>query len=195
MVRSVVVTIDAVLVRQTMKLGALAQRERRERERLRLVAAELFVQGVRQVEIVRLLEVSPQTVNNWHKRWVRDGHDGLLSTGPSGPRSYLDEEQFRALVRELDKGPAAHGWEDQRWTLARIGRVITETTRVVYAASDGVWRLLTRIGWSWQTPTRRAVERHEEAIRAWRIEVWPRVKDPQPGPGHGSASSTSPEPR
>ena len=178
-----------------MKLGALTERERRERERLRLVAAELFAQGVRQAQIARLLEVSPQAVNNWHKRWTRDGCDGLLSTGPSGPRSYLDDEQVRIVLWELDKGPAAHGWEDQRWTLARIGRVITETTGVVYAAPDGVWRLLKRIGWSWQTPTSRAIERDEQVISAWRTEVWPRVKDPRPGPGHGSASPTSPEPR
>lgn len=178
-----------------MKLGALTERERRERERLRLVAAELFTQGVRQAEIARLLEVSPQVVNNWHKRWKRDGRDGLLSTGPSGPRSYLDDDQVRTVLRELDKGPAAHGWEDQRWTLARIGRVITETTGVAYAAPDGVWRLLRRTGWSWQTPTSRAIARDEQVVSAWRTEVWPRVKDPRPSPERGSASSTSPERR
>lgn len=114
------------------------------------------------------MEVSPQAVNAWHKRWMRDGQDDLLSTGPSGPRSWLDDEQVRAVLRELNKGPQAHGWQDQRWTPARIGRVITETTGVVYAAPDGVWRLLKRIGWSWQVPTSRAIERDEEATSARR---------------------------
>jgi transposase len=178
-----------------MKLGGLTERERRERERLRLAAAELFAQGVRQAEVARLLEVSPQAVSQWHKRWVRDGEDGLLSAGPSGARSYLDDEQVRLVLRALNRGPAAHGWDDQRWTLARIGRVITESTGVVYAAPDGVWRLLKRIGWSWQVPATRAVERDEEAITAWRTEVWPRVKDPPPTRERGSASRTNRGPR
>jgi DNA-binding CsgD family transcriptional regulator len=51
---------------KTMKLRALTERERRGRERLRLVAAGLFIQGVRQAEVARLLEVSPQAVNPAH---------------------------------------------------------------------------------------------------------------------------------
>ncbi|MGW1257698.1 helix-turn-helix domain-containing protein [Streptomyces sp. NPDC002513] len=29
---------------------------------------------------------------------------------------------------------------------------------------SGVWRLLDRLGWSWQVPKVRAVERNEEAM-------------------------------
>ncbi|WP_274919518.1 helix-turn-helix domain-containing protein [Streptomyces sp. WZ-12] len=62
--------------------------------------------------------------------------------------------------------------EDQRWTLARIGRLIEERFHVTYEIS-GVWRLLDRLGWSWQVPKVRAVERDEEAMAAWRRETWP----------------------
>jgi hypothetical protein len=78
-----------------MKLGGLTERERRERERLRLVAAELFAHGVRQAAVDRRLEVSPQAVSQWHQRWVRDGEDGLLSTGPSLACPYLDDDHVR----------------------------------------------------------------------------------------------------
>src|SRR5919205_93849 len=72
----------------------------------------------------------------------------------------------------LRAGPMEHGWEDQRWTLARIGRLIEERFHVTYEVS-GVWRLLDRLGWSWQVPKVRAVERNEEAIAAWYTETWP----------------------
>ena len=36
--------------------------------------------------------------------------------------------------------------------------------------------LLHRIGWSVQVPARRAAERNEAAITAWREETWPVVK-------------------
>ncbi|GGP50969.1 winged helix-turn-helix domain-containing protein [Saccharothrix coeruleofusca] len=174
--------------------GGLTGPERQEREQVRLRAADLFDQGMSQADIARLLGVSPQAVSQWRKHFTEHGVDGLLSAGPSGARCYLDDEQIRTVLRELDKGPAAHGWADQRWTLARIGRVITETTGVVYAAPDGIWRLLRRIGWSWQMPRTRALERNEEVITAWRTEVWPRVKHPR-ARQRGSASRTKRAPR
>jgi hypothetical protein len=36
--------------------------------------------------------------------------------------------------------------------------------------------LLHRIGWSVQVPARRAAERDEDAIAAWREETWPVIK-------------------
>jgi len=39
-----------------------------------------------------------------------------------------------------------------------------------------VWRLLRRLGWSPQRPTRRASERDEVEIARWRAEEWPRIK-------------------
>ncbi|WP_275426596.1 winged helix-turn-helix domain-containing protein [Streptomyces sp. CS147] len=39
--------------------------------------------------------------------------------------------------------------------------------RVSYRA-EGTWRLLTRRGWSWQQPTRRAIERDDDAIEVWK---------------------------
>jgi hypothetical protein len=36
--------------------------------------------------------------------------------------------------------------------------------------------LLHRIGWSVQVPVRRAAERDEAAIAAWREEIWPVIK-------------------
>lgn len=88
----------------------------------------MFTQQVQQAQIARSLGVSPQAVNQWHQRWSQGGVDALLSTGSSGAVSYLDDNQVRAVMRALEQGPQAHGWDDQRWPLARIGRVITEAT-------------------------------------------------------------------
>jgi transposase len=74
------------------------------------------------------------------------------------------------LEEELGRGPAAHGWEDQRWTLARVQTVIVGTSHVTCSIA-GVWRLLHRHGWSWQSPARRALERDEDAVELWSKEV------------------------
>jgi hypothetical protein len=79
------------------------------------------------------------------------------------------------LERELERGPLAHGWTDQRWTLARVKTMIGRLFHVSYTV-EGTWRLLRRYGWSWQQPARRAIERDDDAVELWKREVWPRVK-------------------
>ncbi|MEU2006923.1 winged helix-turn-helix domain-containing protein [Rhodococcus sp. NPDC019609] len=48
----------------------------------------------------------------------------------------------------------------------------------------------TRLGWSRQRPARRAVERDEDAIVAWRENEWPRIKKLRGAEVRGSASRT-----
>ena len=39
-----------------------------------------------------------------------------------------------------------------------------------------IGRLLKSLGWSWQKPTKRALERDEKKIEKWKEEDWPRIK-------------------
>ena len=80
----------------------------------------------------------------------------------------LTPAQLRELEAVLDAGPAAWGWQDQCWTLARIGALVRERFGVDYTLA-GLDVLLHRIGWSVQVPARRAAERDEDAIAAWRL--------------------------
>ncbi|WP_052440134.1 helix-turn-helix domain-containing protein [Streptacidiphilus albus] len=91
-------------------------------ERRRMLAAELFEQGVKQAEIGRLLGVSRQAVGQWHAAWVAGGADALVGH-VGGAAAYLTLEQEEAVLAELKRGAQAFGWEDQWWTLARIARV------------------------------------------------------------------------
>ena len=55
--------------------------------------------------------------------WQAGGAPGLASKGQAA-RCRLDRDQLAELDRVPYAGPAAAGWEDQRWTLVRdlIGR-------------------------------------------------------------------------
>jgi transposase len=78
------------------------------------------------------------------------------------------------LQSELELGPAAHGWADQRWTLARVTALIGRLFHVHYTLR-GTSYLLHRIGFTPRVPIHRAAERDEEAVAAWRTETWARV--------------------
>ena len=89
----------------------------------------------------------------------------------------MSPAQWERLERELQRGPLAHGWDDefQGWTLKRVKLLIGRMFHVGYTV-QGVWKLLRRHGWSAQVPLRRAIERDEEAIEVWKSGVWPEVK-------------------
>ena len=95
------------------------------------------------------------------------------------------------MEEELRRGPMAHGYATQLWTLARVAEVIERVTGVRYHPGH-VWRLLHELGWSVQRPARRAAERDEEAIARWVKKDWPRVTKARDAAGRGSSSTTSP---
>ena len=152
-------------------------------------AADLFAKGVSQAGIGRELEVSHQTVSDWHKLWKVGGKQALKRTGqPGRPRKVTDADLAK-VERALQKGPKANGYPTDLWTLARVAEVIENTTGVTYHPGH-VWKVLRRMGWSRQRPARRAAERDDEAIEQWVNDRWPRVKK-TPGPGRrGSSSKT-----
>ncbi|MFE4819290.1 winged helix-turn-helix domain-containing protein [Streptomyces sp. NPDC056704] len=90
-----------------------------------------------------------------------------------------------------DAGPAASGWSDQCWTLARIAEIVRRRFGAEYTVA-GLDPLLHRIGWSVQVPSRKAAERNEAKIAAWKDEQWPVIKGGRRTRAPGSASRTKP---
>jgi transposase len=159
--------------------GGLTAEERARREQVRLEAAELIEAGASDREIARRFRVSRMSANRWRRTLKTGGRAALASRGAGGARCKLTPAQLRELETVLEAGPATSGWdEDQCWTLARIVEVIRARFRVEYTLA-GVDLLLHRIGWSVQVPARRAAERDEARIAAWREEAWPVVKGPR----------------
>ncbi|MFD3940007.1 winged helix-turn-helix domain-containing protein [Streptomyces sp. NPDC058611] len=157
--------------------GGLTDAERAGRERVRLQAVTGFEAGEKNGEIAAALRVSERSVERWRRQWREEGLAGVASKGSPG-RPRLSETQIARLEQELERGPLAHGWADQRWTLARVKTMIGRLFHVSYTV-EGTWRLLRRHGWSWQQPARRAIERDDDAVELWRREVWPRVRAPR----------------
>lgn len=138
-------------------------------------AAQMFADGSSAAQVAAELRVSERSAYKWRRAWQGDGSAGLVSKGHSGARCVLDDAQVTQLGRLLDEGPAAFGYDDQRWTLLRVAAVIE--ARFGYRYTErGVSYLLERMGFSWQTPRRRSVNRDEEQIQTWHRRRWPSVK-------------------
>src|SRR5262249_25312702 len=152
-----------------------ARRDFAALEARRFQAARLFGRGTSQAAVARELGVSRTTASRWYQAWQDKGRRALKGAGRAGRRPRLDPRQWARVETALLKGPAAHGYATDLWTLPRIATVITRLTGVRYHPAH-VWRILQGLNWSLQRPARQARERDEAAIRGWQRQRWPQVK-------------------
>ena len=158
---------------------------------MRLAAAEWIEEGASDREVAVRFRVTRMSANRWRRALAAGGRPALASKGPGGARCKLSPAQVAELEALLEAGPAAWGWADQCWTLSRIVEVVHERFGVDYTLA-GLDLLLHLMGSSVQVPARRAAERDEEQIAAWREETWPEIKERRRTWAPGESSRTSP---
>ncbi len=144
-------------------------------EQRRLEAIALLEQGWSGSEVARHFGVTPAAVSQWKAAYQRHGPDAMKSTPHTGRPAKVTAKQLEHLEKLLLQGPEKHGYTTALWTLSRVVAVIKKHFGICYDPS-GIWHLLVRMGWSCQKPERRARERDEEAIAAWRKNDWPHIK-------------------
>lgn len=176
-----------------MILGGLSDERRAFRERIRMAAVGMFAAGQGNTVVAKQLRVSVRSVQRWRRSWQHGGSQALLSRG-SAARPTLSEALFAVLEEELAKGPLAHGWPDQTWTLARIKTLIGRRFHKSLALST-IMEMLRSYGVSHQVPARRAVERDEEKVTGWVKDTWPQVEAPRRRSGPSSSLRTRPDSR
>ncbi|MEO3744745.1 helix-turn-helix domain-containing protein [Plantactinospora sp. B5E13] len=112
--------------------GGMNAAARARREEVLSQAATMLEESKPTTQIASELRGSEKSVREWRRRWAAGGTNALASTGPGGSDCKLSPEQRKELTRTLDEGPLAHGWEDARWTLARVAEVIERRFAVGY---------------------------------------------------------------
>src|SRR2546430_14684293 len=132
--------------------------ERARRERVRLAAAEVNEAGASDRAIAKRFRVSRMSVNRWRRALAVGGREALASKGAGGAKCKLTPAQVTELEEILDAGPAAAGYLDQCWTLARVAEQCWQRSGVEYTLA-GMAVLLHRIGWAVQVPARRGAGR------------------------------------
>jgi len=77
--------------------------------------------------------------------------------------------------RQTDRRVRFRGSRGEVWTCRRIAKVVVQEFGVSYSRSQ-ISRLLKELEWTPQVPLTRALQRDEQAIERWRVEVWPEIK-------------------
>jgi transposase len=141
----------------------------------RVRAGRMLQRGLAPAEVAERVGVARQTVYTWKQVLDEGGIEALRESRRTGPSSKLDEAARSRLYNVLLESPIAHGFGTELWTLRRVQQVIQRLFGVRYSEVH-VWRLLGQMGFSSQKPEKRALERDEGAIRAWKRRTWPALK-------------------
>src|SRR3954470_24968864 len=171
--------------------GGLTADERADREQVRQATADWLPEGATDREVAARFRVTGCRPTAGATRWPPAVARHWRRREPVGAHCQLSPAQLDELQVRLDAAPAAEGWADQCWTLARIAALVRTRFGVNYTL-PGLDLLLHRMGWSVQVPARRAADRDEEQITAWREETWPEIKERRRTWAPGWSSRTSP---
>lgn len=134
-------------------------------EALRLEAAALFADDVSAEQVAKRLRVSERSAYRWKAAWSAGGAKALSSKGPLGPACRLSSMSQAKLAATLAEGPAAHAWDDQVWTGARVATLIGRRFHKSYSPSAAI-RLMRRLGFTPQMPARLPQNRAQVAEMA-----------------------------
>lgn len=142
----------------------------------RLQAWKLCQQGWNQRAIAGLLEVNESSVSRWFQQArLAGGAKALRRRKAPGATRRLPRAQWPRLRVLLQHGAEAHGFHGALWTRQRVAALIEREFAICYSPRH-VGRLLAAMNWSVQRPLRRARQRKEDKITAWRRERWPALQ-------------------
>lgn len=150
--------------------------EQAKREYRRKLAWKLFnEEGMRKIEIARLLGVSKGAVSQWTKAANEGGEEALEHKKPTGRPPLLDGYELDLLDQLIQHNPEAYGFAGEVWTRKRVGKVISMAFEVHFSEQH-VGNILRRLGFSRQKPRVKAAQRDETKIEEWKETVLPEIK-------------------
>ena len=129
--------------------GEERARQRANLEAVRERASELFAEGCSAATVAKDLNVARQTATEWRARW-QSGGAAALRNRKLGRPSAVPDSQLPAIEQALLTGAAAHGFDSDRWTTARVAVVVQRITGVQLGRRGVQLLLRERLGWRFQ---------------------------------------------
>lgn len=162
----------------------------RQLEKRRHKAMEFLDSGLSLNEVARKIGCNASSVMRWRDARRKHGQQGLESRPVPGRPLKLSAKERKRLIVILLRGAMANGYKTELWTTARIAELIERRFGITYHP-DHIGRLMFSLGWSYQKPGRRPLQRDEKFIEQWKQKEWPRIKKTPSGWEPISSSSTN----
>ena len=158
--------------RDARKISSEAQYE------LRCRCLRMLRQGMKQVEVASILEVSRTSVVRWWRNYRQEGMNGLKQKTRGrrhGQKRRLGREQERSIQRMLvDKTPDQLKLPFALWTRKAVQEAIAQHYDVKLPIRT-VGEYLHRWGFTPQKPVKKAYEQQPERVRKWLDDEYPGI--------------------
>jgi transposase len=147
-------------------------------EDIRIRSVRLIMdEQVRVQDVAESLGLRRSTVYSWVKTYKEHGEQALLAKPIPGRPSKLSDEQVRAVYTILlGKDPRQLQFDFALWTRWMV-RDLIKRMFDVELTEQSVGRMLRRLGMSPQRPLVRAYEQDPEAVRRWKTETYPAIRE------------------
>lgn len=153
--------------------GAKSRKDLAEWRRARAVIS--YIEGKPVIEIAANLGVTRGSVNRWLQWYDACGIDGLRTGDRPGRPPRLTPEQRLELVKLIEAGPLASGFDTGIWTGPMVGELIRRQYGVAYHPHH-IPRILHSLGFSVQRPRKRLARADAEKQEIWLSKRLPAIK-------------------
>ena len=158
--------------RDGRKLGRNTQEEFRK-----LAIKRVIEDGEKPSVVIASLRMCRTTIYRWLRAYKKRGEAGVRSRKATGRPSKLSIRQKRQVARWMNgKDPRQYGFDFGLWTRRIVAELIKERFGIELGVT-AVGRLLAEMGITPQKPLRRAYERDPDAIKKWKEEYYPELKE------------------
>ncbi len=145
-------------------------------EHLRRLAVRRVQSGETPGAVSASLGMYRTSIYKWLRGYARQGEAALASRKAPGPTPKLTDAQKRQVRGWIvGKDPRQWGFDFGLWTRQIVQTMIRERFNVSLTLPS-VGHLLTSLDITPQKPLRRAYERDEAAVRAWKERVYPALR-------------------
>ena len=142
--------IDYKLNDKELEVIQQAMNHARQAEvRQRATAIHLLHQDYKPKELAKMMAVSTGCIYTWHRRWRKEGLEGLKNRPKSGRPAKADEAYQQLLEDLLEAEPSEYGYGFAFWTVDRLREHLRQETgislsnrrfRVLLKKKDYVYR-------------------------------------------------------
>jgi len=149
-----------------------------QQELLRQQAIRLRLEGHSFKEIGSLLNVHPDTVGRWYKRYQAGGKAALAvgKRGPKNkPRRLTEAQEQRVIASIRDQMPDQFKLGFALWTRRAIAQLIKQFWGISIPVRT-MGDYLKRWGFTPQKPVKKAWEQNPAKVEAWLNEEYPKIK-------------------
>jgi len=119
--------------------------------RQRAAAIHLLHLGHTPEAVAEMLAVGTSTIWTWHRRWRRDGLEGLVNRARSGRPTKATVTYLQQLDDIMQKDPAELGLSFALWTINRLRLYLAEQTGILLSYTR-FRALLSRQHYVWREP-------------------------------------------